>query len=161
LTLATVILVIWHIFRVRRDGGIASGARESAQKAWITRFDLVRREVLVMLIAGIVLLLFSLIIPAPVAPPISSTEVIQGDTRAPWFFLWVQYLLKAGDPFVMGIIIPVLVIVVLGLIPYVLPSPKQAEQGVWFPKGNRIAQVLISALILAILVLTALGAVVR
>jgi quinol-cytochrome oxidoreductase complex cytochrome b subunit/mono/diheme cytochrome c family protein len=161
LTLAVVILVIWHIFRVRRDGGIAVAPQKQSGKVWISRFDLVRKEVLVMLIAGMFLLLFALIFPAPIAAPISESAGIQGDSGAPWFFLWIQVLLKSGDPFVMGVLIPVLVMVVLGLIPYILPSPKKEEQGAWFSKSNRLAQVLILVLLFLILTLTVMGAVLR
>ena len=67
-----------------------------------------------MTIAAVVLLLFSLIIPAPIEQPISDVSVMTGNSQAPWFFLWVQQLLKFGDPFLLGILIPVLVVVVLG-----------------------------------------------
>jgi len=162
LTLAVVFLLIWHIFRVRRDGGIAATAPARRTKAeWITRSDLVRKEVLVMLIGGSALLFIALIIPAPIAAPISANGVISGDSGAPWFFLWIQVLLKSGDPFVMGILIPVLVIVFLGLLPYILPLPKKEEQGVWFSSGSRLAQVFILLLLLVILIFTILGATLR
>ncbi len=73
LTLAVILLVTWHAFRVRRDGGIASPPPELSQNPqWITRFDLVRREVLAMVIGIILLLLVSLAVPAPTDSPISS-----------------------------------------------------------------------------------------
>lgn len=159
LTLAVIILVIWHIFRVRRDGGIAAPPKKQAGRAWISRFDLLRREVLAMLIAAAALLLFALIIPAPIAAPITGSAAFQGDTGAPWFFLWIQVLLNKGDPFFIGVLIPVLVMVVLGLIPYILPAPKKEEQGTWFSRSNRIAQVLILVLVLVILIFTVLGAI--
>ena len=46
-----------------------------------------------------------------------------GDTHAPWFFLWVQQLLKWGDPFLLGVLVPLLVLVLLALIPYIFPQP--------------------------------------
>ena len=160
LTVGTVILIVWHAFRVRRDGGIAvppSSIRKDRDR--ITRFELLNREVLAMTVAIVVLLLFSLIVPAPIEQPISSTYAIMGDSQAPWFFLWVQQLLKVGDPFLFGVLTPVLVIVALGLIPYVLPNAKPEELGQWFPHGNRIAQILTVIIILLILVLTVLGAI--
>ena len=92
-------VLIWHLFRVRRDGGIAApppAQRESPQR--ITRFDLLRREVLGMFVGGILLLLLSTFVPAPLAAPIRGNPTLATDTRAPWFFLWVQQLLKLGDP---------------------------------------------------------------
>jgi quinol-cytochrome oxidoreductase complex cytochrome b subunit len=158
LTIGTAILIGWHAFRVRRDGGIAvPPPTERVDKTRITRFELLRREVLTMVIAGIVLLLIAVLIPAPIGQPISGTSVDTSDSRAPWFFLWVQQLLKYGDPFIWGVLVPLLVVLGLGLIPYVLPKAKVEELGRWFPHGNRIAQILVVFVILAITVLTALA----
>ena len=159
LTLAVILLVTWHAFRVRRDGGIASAPPDLSQNPqWITRFDLVRREVLAMVIGIILLLLVSLAIPAPTDPPIASFSRMAGSSQAPWFFLWVQQLLKWGDPFWLGIILPVAVVALLGLFPYILPNADKSQLGRWFPRGNRIAQVLMVLIYLIILLLTFLGA---
>ncbi|MBI5353207.1 MAG: cytochrome b N-terminal domain-containing protein [Chloroflexi bacterium] len=160
LTLGEAILIVWHIFRVRRDGGISVPPPvERIEKDRITRFELLKREVLVMIIVGIILLLFSMIVPAPIKQPISDTTALTGNSRAPWFFLWVQQLLKFGDPFLLGILTPVLVVIALGVMPYLLPNANCAELGRWFPRGNRIAQILTVLLFLVILVLTFLGAI--
>ena len=159
LTLAVAILVTWHAFRVRRDGGIASAPPDLSQgPRWITRFDLVRREVLAMVIAIIFLFIVALIIPAPTDPPISSFSRMSGSSQAPWFFLWVQQLLKWGDPFWLGIVVPVVIVTLLGLFPYILPNADKNELGRWLPRGNRLAQVLTVLLYLIILLLTFLGA---
>jgi quinol-cytochrome oxidoreductase complex cytochrome b subunit len=159
LTLTMIILVTWHAFRVRRDGGIASAPPDLSQDPqWITRFDLVRREVLAMVIGIILLIVVSLVIPAPTDSPISSFSRMTGSSQAPWFFLWVQQLLKWGDPFWLGIMVPVVVVVLLGLFPYILPNADKNELGRWLPRGNRVAQVLTVLLYVVILVLTFLGA---
>jgi len=160
LMLGAVILMVWHTFRVRRDGGIAiPPPTERKENERITRFDLLRREVLAMTIAAVILILFSLLIPAPIKQPITSFNIMSGDSRAPWFFLWIQYLLKFGDPFVMGILIPILVVILLGSLPYILPNAKREELGNWFPRGNRIAQVIAVLIMFLILLLTVLGAI--
>jgi len=84
--------------------------------------------------------------------------MITSDSTAPWFFLWVQQLLKFGDPFLLGVLMPVLVIIGLGLLPYVLPNARSEELGRWFPRGNRVAQVLTVLIMLVIFVLTLIGA---
>jgi quinol-cytochrome oxidoreductase complex cytochrome b subunit len=160
LTLGTVILGGWHAFRVRRDGGIAVPPPvERKENERISRFDLVRREVLAMTIAAVILILFSLLFPAPIDQPMSVVNTMGGDSQAPWFFLWIQYLLKFGDPFVMGILVPILVVIALGALPYILPNAKSGELGKWFPHGNRIAQVIAVLIMFIILVLTVLGAI--
>jgi quinol-cytochrome oxidoreductase complex cytochrome b subunit/mono/diheme cytochrome c family protein len=160
LTTGAVILTVWHIFRVRRDGGIAvPPPSERKDEERITRFDLLRREVLAMTAAAAFLLLFSLIFPAPLDQPIETFNMMAGGSTAPWFFLWIQYLLKFGDPFVMGILIPILVVITLGALPYVLPNAKSGELGRWFPRGNRIAQAAAVSIMFLILLLTVLGAI--
>ncbi len=159
LTLGAAILVGWHAFRVRRDGGIAvAPPAQRTDATRITRFELLRREVLAMVIAGIVLLLVSLLIPAPIDQPITAASVDTSDSRAPWFFLWVQQLLKYGDPFLLGVLTPILVVILLGVLPYLLPNARREDLGRWFPRGNWIAQVLAVIIVLAILVLTVMGA---
>jgi len=158
LTLGAVILMVWHIFRIRRDGGIAvppPGLRTDNKR--ITRYELVRREVLAMLFSGAALILLSLFSPAPLAEPITQTTEVFGEARAPWFFLWIQQMLKWGDPFFWGVLVPLLLLVVLALIPYIFPKPDDRELGRWFPKSNRLAQVVLAVITLVVIILTILG----
>jgi quinol-cytochrome oxidoreductase complex cytochrome b subunit len=158
LMLAAGILLVWHIFRVRRDGGIAvppPQLRESQER--ISRFELVRREILAMLLASVALLILSVFAPAPLAAPITATSSIPVTIRAPWFFLWVQELLKLGSPFVWGVVVPLAMLLAVTLIPYLFPNPSEAELGKWFPRSNRLAQVFFVGILLAILILTVLA----
>ena len=120
---------------------------------------LVRQEILVMLIAGAALVLLSALIPAPIDRPLTENGTLTGDSRAPWFFLWIQELLKLGNPFFWGVGVPVLILIILGLLPYTLPTTKEDEWGRWLPKGNRIAQIVGSIIILAVLILTMVSAI--
>ena len=131
-------------------------ARRSTQ-ARISRHELVRREVAAMLFVGAALVLLSAFQPAPIGAPIADVGSVSGDVRAPWFFLWVQQMLKWGDPFVWGVLVPVLVLVVLAAIPYMLPKPVAAELGHWFPRSNKLAQIILAAIAAGILVLTIMG----
>jgi quinol-cytochrome oxidoreductase complex cytochrome b subunit len=162
LTLGMIFLGGWHIFRVRRDGGVAVPPPDQRQdQTRLSRFDLVRREVLVMVIATVILLFVSALFPAPIERPITQTTVDmlanENNARAPWFFLWVQELLKLGDPFFWGVAVPVLLLILLALVPYVLPQAKEGEFGRWFPRGNRIAQITILVITLALILLTILA----
>lgn len=158
LTLVTIFLGAWHIFRVRRDGGIAVPPPELRRdNARISRFDLVRLEVRIILIAGILLILIALLYPAPIGRPITQATIQVRETRAPWFFLWVQQLLKFGDPFVWGVAIPTLSLFLMALLPYALPQAKDHELGNWFPRGNRISQIIILLLAIAMILLTTLS----
>jgi len=159
--LVVIMLIVgaWHIFRVRRDGGIAvppPDQRHAPER--ISRFELVRREGLATLIGITVLLLVAAFIPAPLAAPMSDVTAQTADARAPWFFLWVQQLLKVGDAFWMGVFIPLAVIIILGCLPYLLPAIPSTELGRWFPRGGRLAQIIVAVLVVAILGLTILAA---
>ena len=158
LMLAAGILVVWHIFRIRRDGGIAvppPALRETQLR--ISRFELVRRELLAMLLASVALLLLSVFAPAPLAQSFTAGSALPANVRAPWFFLWVQELLKLGSPFLWGVVVPLAVLALVTLIPYILPRPAVSEQGHWFPKGNLFAQILAGFIFLALIILTLLA----
>jgi hypothetical protein len=74
-------------------------------------------------------LLFLVIVPAYFydAPLESHANplVTPLDTEAPWYFWWVQGLLKLGDPTLMGVIIPNILIGIMMAIPYIDRNPKR------------------------------------
>lgn len=155
LTLPVIVLGIWHAFRVRRDGGIAvPPPNVRTDNTRISRNELVRREVLAMFIVGIALILLSIFIPAPIAAAMAQGSNNTGEARAPWFFLWIQQMLKWGDPFVFGILVPFGILALVAFIPYIFPKPADSDIGTWFPKSNRLAQVTIGFIVLFIFILT-------
>jgi len=148
----------WHIFRVRRDGGISAPPPETRSDSHrITRFELVRREILAALLALIILIVVSARLPAPIDMPIQEIASLgQADPEAPWFFLWVQQLLRYGDAFWLGIAVPLGILALLALLPYLFPRVPADQQGRWFPRAGRIAQVVAALLAAGWLVLTLL-----
>lgn len=164
LTLLAAFLTGWHAFRVRRDGGIALPPPSlRTDKERITRFELARREVAAMLLITAALIILSVFSPAPIAAPIPASAFLRlsvlesVDNRAPWFFLWVQQMLKWGDPFLWGVLVPLVILLILVLIPYVFPKPLESELGRWFPKSNRLAQQTLGAIALIVILLTLLA----
>jgi quinol-cytochrome oxidoreductase complex cytochrome b subunit len=158
LALVALVLMGWHAFRVRRDGGIAlppPSLRTAHER--ISRFELVRREVLAMLFTTAALILLSVFVPAPIAAPIKQISASSGEAGAPWFFLWVQQMLKWGDPFVWGVAVPIILLLGLALIPYVFPLPDSREIGRWFPKSNRLAQAVLGIIALMVIILTVIA----
>ncbi|MBI5953100.1 MAG: cytochrome bc complex cytochrome b subunit [Chloroflexi bacterium] len=151
--------MIWHLFRVRRDGGIATApVRENTNR--ISRADLLKREVLGMLIGGIALALVAVFFPAPISSPIRGDTILAADAKAPWFFLWVQQLLKSGDPFLLGVLLPLGVAGFLGAFPYIFTGIKKDELGRWFPRSGQRAQlifIIITVIIVALTILAALS----
>jgi quinol-cytochrome oxidoreductase complex cytochrome b subunit len=147
--------MIWHVFRVRRDGGIAvPPPKQRANPVRISRKELVRVEVVAMLLSGSALLLLSAFFPAPIAPGITEITALSGAASAPWFFLWVQQMLKWGDPFSWGVLVPLILLTILGLIPFIFPKPASQDLGRWFPSSNRLAQIALAVIVLVITALT-------
>lgn len=158
LMLPSAILIGWHAFRVRRDGGITVPPPHlRAENRRISRFELVRREVLAMIFIGSALMLLSILFPAPIAAPIKEISDLSDDAGAPWFFLWVQQMLKWGDPFLWGVAVPIAFFTILASIPYIFPQPAQSELGNWFPRSNRFAQLVLGMIALIVIVLTLLA----
>ena len=158
LMLVLLLFLLWHIFKVRRDGGVAvPPPRLRETHARISRNELVRREVAAMLFASVALLLLSLFAPAPIAPPMSSTASAETISRAPWFFLWVQEMLKLGSPFLWGVVVPLAVLLALTLIPYIFPRTSPRELGRWFPRSGRPAQLFFLLILIAVAALTVLA----
>jgi len=155
LTFFSGILLVWHIFRVRRDGGIAAPPSEyRLHRERISRYELVNREVLGMLYSGSVLTILAAFFSAPISPPISMSSAAPDMTRAPWFFLWIQELLRYGDPFWLGVFLPAVLLTILVIIPYFFPLPAPEELGRWFPRRSRLAQIAAALLVLMILFLS-------
>jgi quinol-cytochrome oxidoreductase complex cytochrome b subunit len=155
LTIVAMILLVWHAFRVRRDGGIAVPPPQlRVNKGRISRNELVHREVLTLFIVGIILILVASFLPAPIAPAMIGKPTATAEARAPWFFLWVQQMLKWGDPFIFGVVIPFGILVILALVPYIFPKPAEGEIGQWFPKSNRLTQIVVGGIVLTVIVLT-------
>ena len=172
-------VMIWHIFRVRRDGGIASQPCNSRKQqagaslqagqaargsAWlagdgapasrgrISRNDLVRREALAMLIVMTGLLALALWFP-PAIGPVGDFGQMTDEAVAPWFFLWVQQLLRWGDPFPMGVLIPIGMLALLVLVPYLFDRSTTGVAS-WFNREGRRAQLMVIGLIVLVLGLT-------
>jgi quinol-cytochrome oxidoreductase complex cytochrome b subunit len=152
-----IFLAGWHLFRVRRDGGIAAPPpQERGSRARISRDELVGVEVVMMLVATAVLILIALIFPAPIGPAMSETAPLTTEASAPWFFHWVQQLLKNGNAFFWGVLIPAGILVLLAALPYLRPFIAPDEIGSWLPRSGRVVQGVTAVIILALLVLTIL-----
>ena len=161
LALLAFSVMVWHAFRVRRDGGISSHSVRAAQtpaaveRPRISRDELVRKEALGALIVTIGLLALTLAFP-PSIGPVGNFRQLTEQTSAPWFFLWVQQLLRWGDPLPMGLIIPIGLVVIVALIPYAID---RSQTGVarWFNREGRAAQIVIVVIVVGLIVLTLLG----
>ena len=102
---------------------MAEQETDQKTKKILTFPHLVTREIICALIIVGLFSLASMIFNAPLEDAPSPTRM-PSPTKAPWYFLGLQELLVYFDPWLAGVIIPVLIIVGLMLIPYVDASPK-------------------------------------
>jgi quinol-cytochrome oxidoreductase complex cytochrome b subunit len=152
LAIPAAFFVGWHVFKVRRDGGIAHQPRAGDHLPRIDRAQLVRTETIAMLVVMAVLLALSILFPAPLGP-VADLPARPDKAQAPWFFLWVQALLRSIPAVWAGVLIPLGLLLALALIPYAID--RRAE-GVaeWFNRPGRIAQVIAILISLALIGLT-------
>jgi hypothetical protein len=103
-------------------GGIPYEKTESDEKLF-TWPDLVYTEMLCMILLTIVMIVWSVMLRAPLeeaANPTSSPN----PAKAPWYFLGLQEMLVYFDPWLAGVVLPTLIIVGLMAIPYIDTNPK-------------------------------------
>lgn len=72
-------------------------------------------------------------------------------TKAPWYFLWVQGLLKLGDPALMGVVIPGALVALLFAVPYVDRNPSRLA------RKRPIAIFLGLVFVVSLLILSVMG----
>lgn len=84
-------------------------------KKYLGRKELAYRELISILVAVNLVVLLSLILPAPLKGKISGAEIVP----APWMFAGVQNLLKYLPPFWAGVFMPCALILILILFPFI------------------------------------------
>jgi len=155
LSLVVFILAAWHIFRVRRDGGISHSSESSQNRTRISRNELVNREVTAIFVTTVLLLGVAALFP----PQLGATMDLQrlsSEASAPWFFLWIQQLLRLGSPFAMGVLVPIALLGILAMIPYLIDRSREGS-GDWFNRRGRAAQLVLLGVGGLVLGLTLIG----
>ena len=152
LAIPAVILIVWHAFKVRRDGGISHQPRVGDHASRIDRGQLVKTETAAALIVLAALILISIAFPAPIGP-LADLPLPAAEVQAPWFFLWVQALLRSLPPIVAGIFIPIGLLALLLMLPYLIDRNK-AGVASWFNRPGRLAQITAVVIIAGLIVLT-------
>ncbi len=104
----------WHLWRIRRDGGISRPARDDGTH--IPLSQLAAREWVAGLAAGNLVLLLALVLPPGLGP--APDQAPAGQVMAPWVFGAVQVLLHRLSPLVAGVVVPLAAVGLLGSAPY-------------------------------------------
>lgn len=80
--------------------------------------DLVYTELIVMVIATAVLIVWAVLLKAPLEQPATSAKA-PNPSKAPWYFLGLQEMLVYFDPWMAGVVLPTMIIVGLVALPYI------------------------------------------
>lgn len=80
--------------------------------------DLVYTELIAMLICTFLLVVWAIVLKAPLEQPATSAKA-PNPSKAPWYFLGLQEMLVYYDPWIAGIVLPLMIIQGLIAIPYI------------------------------------------
>ncbi len=80
--------------------------------------DLVYTELICMVALTAFLVVWGIVLQAPLEQPASST-VAPNPSKAPWYFLGLQEMLVYYDPWMAGVVLPTMIIVGLMAMPYI------------------------------------------
>jgi hypothetical protein len=102
--------------------GKAPTTTKSPDQMVFTWPDLVAIEFLAALAMMIILMVLAFASPAPLEE-MASQSTTPNPMKAPWYFLGLQELLVYFDPWIAGVVLPVMIIVGLMMIPYLDNNP--------------------------------------
>ncbi len=145
LPVAVLVLMALHLWRLRKDGGLAIGSHVSADVEKVPAWPhLVLREASYVLVLLAVMFVISSIFSASLggAPDIHHPS---NPEKAPWYFLWLQEMVSYSVP-VGGVLYPVALVLLLIGIP--LLDREKSGVGMWFgpPKAKLV---IMSSILLA------------
>jgi hypothetical protein len=80
--------------------------------------DLVYTELIAMIVATFLLVIWAVFLKAPLEQPASSAKA-PNPSKAPWYFLGLQEMLVYYDPWMAGVVLPTMIIVGLIALPYI------------------------------------------
>ena len=80
--------------------------------------DLVYTELIAMIVCTIVLVIWAILLKAPLEQPATSAKA-PNPSKAPWYFLGLQEMLVYFDPWMAGVVLPTMIIIGLMALPYI------------------------------------------
>ena len=123
-----LVFFTWYSMReaVLNDRRIAAGddpiEKEESGRVWVWP-DLVYTELIALTVCTAVLVVWSILLEAPIEQPANPSNT-PNPSKAPWYFLGLQEMLVYFDPWLAGVVLPSLIVVGLMAIPYVDTNPK-------------------------------------
>ena len=134
LPLLAIIVISIHYYKVAREHSISLPAaveegemEPEAKRHAVERIDLIPDLVIhEIMLASLAALLMVLAVATFYHAPMEAhadPQVTPLHTEAPWYFLWLQGLLKLGDKTLMGVVLPTVIFGVLFVVPWLDQNP--------------------------------------
>jgi hypothetical protein len=111
-------------------------------------------EFVALLVVSAVLVIFSTLVNAPLRE-LANPNLTPNPSKAPWYFLGLQELLRYFHPMIAGVVIPTLILVGLAAVPYVDRNPSTK------PGDRKLAITLFTMLFMFGATLTIFGSFMR
>ena len=123
LLIFTVGFFTWLAFRkgVLNDERLAKGeppAEKAEEDKVLVWPDLVYTELIAMIVMTFVLVIWAVLLKAPLEQPATSAKA-PNPSKAPWYFLGLQEMLVYYDPWMAGVVLPTFIVVGLIALPYI------------------------------------------
>jgi hypothetical protein len=97
---------------------------EGTEPAKLLAFPhLVFKELICLMLMSLLLIIVSMVINAPLEE-VANVSKTPNPSKAPWYFVGLQEMLVYFDPWIAGVMVPLLIIIGLSVIPYVDRSTK-------------------------------------
>ncbi|MDQ4075872.1 MAG: cytochrome bc complex cytochrome b subunit [Chloroflexota bacterium] len=160
--LLAILFLSIHYYKVAREHSISlpavveEGEMDEDRRKWAKeRIDLIpdlltHEMFLVVAATAFMIVYVTFFYNAPLESH-ADAFVTPMDTKAPWYFLWIQGMLKLGDPTLMGVILPTIVFGLLFAVPYLDRNPSRLG------KNRKIAITLGILFSLLIVILSWMG----
>ncbi|MSP11535.1 MAG: cytochrome bc complex cytochrome b subunit [Chloroflexi bacterium] len=153
--LIAILVISIHYYKVSREHSISlpasveEGEMDPAEKKKALERvdfipDLITHEIFLTSLVTFIMVLFVLFIPIAPLETHANYNATPLDTEAPWYFLWVQGMLKLGDKTLMGVILPGAIFTLLAAIPYIDRNPSRLAR-------NRKLEITLGILFIALL----------
>ena len=105
------------------DAGLDVENKQESKELVFTWPDLIFSEFICTIAIWCVLLVWSIVLKAPLEEPANPVET-PNPSKAPWYFLGLQEMLVYYDPWLAGVVLPGLIVVGLIVLPYIDMNPK-------------------------------------
>lgn len=136
LPLVAIVFISIHYYKVAREHSISLPAvveegnlppeeKKRAEERVDLIPDLLTHEIFLVALG---IFIMSLMVTAGYHAPLehhANPQRTPFHTKAPWYFLWIQGLLKLGDKTLMGVIIPTALVGLLFAVPYIDRNPSR------------------------------------